>query len=202
MRTTTAGVADSRASRPRSASSMPPSRRRAASCDALSALTDHERHRDHGPAGGSRGPSRRRPAAAARVARRAANPFAAARGVLSRRGDAEAGPAVRHQGRGVAAGERLERQAPGGRQRRLRRHHQLPGPGHGARGRLCRGQHRHRAHRAGQPTRSPTTTCSRTSRTARFTRRRWPPSASSTGSTAPRRALPTSTAARRAGGRR
>ena len=53
----------------------------------------------------------------------------------------------RHQDRGLAADGRLERQVPGGRQRRLQRHDQLRRDGDGARARLRDELHRHRPHR-------------------------------------------------------
>ncbi len=49
--------------------------------------------------------------------------------LLPRRRDADAVVRLRHQDRSVAALGRMERQVPGGRQRRLGRHHQLSGDG-------------------------------------------------------------------------
>ena len=52
-----------------------------------------------------------------------------AAGVLPRRRDAEAVERLRHQDRSLAARRRLERQVPGGRQRRVQRHDRLSGDG-------------------------------------------------------------------------
>ena len=62
------------------------------------------------------GSSRRRPDARQAAAR---NPFANAAGVLPRRRDADAVERLGHQDRSLAARRRLERQAAGGRQRRV-----------------------------------------------------------------------------------
>ena len=67
-----------------------------------------------------------------------------AAGVLPRRRDAEADRRLRHQDRGLAAGGRLERQVPGGRQRRVQRRDRLPGDGDGACRRLRHQLDRHR----------------------------------------------------------
>ena len=72
---------------------------------------------------------------------------ARAAGVLPRRRDAEADRRLRHQDRGVDAGVRLERQVPGGRQRRVQRRDRLPGDDDGAGQRLRDQLHRHRPHR-------------------------------------------------------
>src|SRR5215471_13094909 len=68
-------------------------------------------------------------------------------GVLPRRRDAQADLRLRHQDRGLAASEQLERQIPGGRQRRVERQYRSQCPGHRAASWLRRRDHRYRPRR-------------------------------------------------------
>ena len=63
-------------------------------------------------------------------------------------GDAAAVGGFRHQGRGLAAGDRMERQAPGRRQRRVERQRSTPARWPRPAARLRGHRHRHRATRA------------------------------------------------------
>ncbi len=65
--------------------------------------------------------------------------------VLPRRGHADAEQRFRHQSRSLAAGERLEREVSGGRQRRLGRRDQLFRDGGRRPRRVCDRVNRHRA---------------------------------------------------------
>ena len=170
-----------------------PSAAAAATCESLTSLAGEERDRD-ARADGRAGSVHTAGWSSGWAGRRQC--VCHARGVLPRRGDAQAGAAVGHQGGSVAAVERLERQAAGGRQRRVRRDDQLSRDGDGARVPATRpraptpGTQGHRA------TRSPTKTSSSTSRIARFTRPQSRRRRRSTGSTATRRGCPISPAAR------
>ena len=97
----------------------------------------------HASAGGAR-----------RSVHRAGGPWAGPRsrlqkpaGVLPGRGDHKAGHRFRDQHRSLAAGLRLEWQAPIGRQRGVGRHHQLSGAFRRGRRRLRRRRDRHRTQR-------------------------------------------------------
>ena len=94
-----------------------------------------------------------------------------AAGVLPRRGHAETVQRLRHQDRGLAAVVELERQAAGGRERRVQRRDRLRGDDDGAAGRLRDHVDRHRATSAAAATsRSATPRRSSTSAIARSTR--------------------------------
>ena len=88
------------------------------------------------------------PPAGARAGRGGQNPFAKLGSFCRVAVTLKPGAAVRHQGGSLAAVVRLERQAAGRWQRRIRRHDQLSGDGQRARGWLRGRQHRHRTHRA------------------------------------------------------
>ena len=79
-----------------------------------------------------------------RHASRPAEPIQTVAGILPRRGDAHTIERLRHQSGSVDPCCELERQIPGGRQRRLQRHYQLPGHGERADARLRDELHRHR----------------------------------------------------------
>ena len=72
-------------------------------------------------------------------------------GVLPRRSDTEALQRFGDHDRSLDADDRVEREIPGGRQRRVQRHYQRDRDARGAVARLCHQFHRHRAYRRGRP---------------------------------------------------